>query len=263
VSNGTFTTATTDWDASSGTTLSVADTYDGNDNNMSVVHASAGYASQDIAVFPGHLYKFVYSYAEGGGAGDARVSVGTSAGDRSLYDSGSLTTATWTTVTTYFTVGSTTETIYINLETTGAGKQYYDNVSLTCVEGSLRDIFKYSEWQIWSGTQPSDPDSAPTGTKLVTINNAGAGITFGVASSGALAKTVGETWTGVGVADGTAGWFRLCMLNDPETTDSSYKWPRLDGQVGTSGAELNFTSTAFVARATQTISDAAPTVEME
>jgi hypothetical protein len=93
-----------------------------------------------------------------------------------------------------------------------------ESITMVClVGGSLRDIFKRGVLQIYSGTQPASADFACTGTLLLTITNASGaftagavanGLEFGVAASGAISKS-SQAWSGVGLATGTAGWFRL------------------------------------------------------
>lgn len=81
------------------------------------------------------------------------------------------------------------------------------------------------------------------------------GLTFGDAASGTLVKNPLETWTGVGLAAGTAGWFRYeGALADTEASDTAGAFNRLDGNISTSGANLNMSSTTVAIGATQTIS---------
>lgn len=73
--------------------------------------------------------------------------------------------------------------------------------------------------------------------------NAANGITFGNAATGALSKATSETWSGNCVADGTAGWFRLRASGDAGTAlDSGLVYPRFDGSIATSGAQMNLGS---------------------
>jgi hypothetical protein len=82
------------------------------------------------------------------------------------------------------------------------------------------------------------------------------GLKFGVATAGELVKLASQVWSGVAAASGIAGWFRFVgAVDDPLTLDSSAAYLRLDGSVGTSGADLNGASTSIVAGATQTIGD--------
>lgn len=87
------------------------------------------------------------------------------------------------------------------------------------------------------------------------------GLTFGDAASGTLVKNPLETWTGVGLAAGTAGWFRYeGALVDTEASDTAGAFNRLDGNIATSGANLNMSSTTVAIGATQTISTFSLTV---
>lgn len=130
------------------------------------------------------------------------------------------------------------------------------------VGGSLRDIFKKGVLRIYSGSQPSSADAAYGATLLCSISIASGafvagavanGLEFGAAAAGVLAKG-SEVWSGTCVATGTAGWFRL-MANtaDASGLDSGYLYPRIDGSIGTSGADLNMGSTSLTSGATLTI----------
>ena len=81
------------------------------------------------------------------------------------------------------------------------------------------------------------------------------GLKFGDSAAGALTKDPDQTWSGVAANTGTAGWFRLVSaVNDPGAADSAELYIRLDGNIATSGANLNLSSTTITASATQTIS---------
>jgi len=119
---------------------------------------------------------------------------------------------------------------------------------------------------VYTGSQPASGDSAPTGT-LLGISTVGAaawtavssntnGLTFAAAAAGVLSKTGAETWQFVGIADGTAGWFRFVTgvtLADDLALDAAEEHPRIDGRISTSGAELNLSSTNIVTGGTVTI----------
>ncbi|MHC4310871.1 MAG: hypothetical protein ACYSW3_00185 [Planctomycetota bacterium] len=127
--------------------------------------------------------------------------------------------------------------------------------------GSLKDIFHDGVLRVYSGTQPSDPDTAVSGTLLLEVSESGGtfahaafanGLEFGDAASGIIAKAAAETWQGAGIAAGTAGYFRLCA-NPTDAGGASTTLPRIDGSVGTSGADLNMSSTTITVGATYTI----------
>jgi hypothetical protein len=150
-------------------------------------------------------------------------------------------------------------TVDWNLADEAAG----DTVTITCVTArGLADIFEDCVLEIYSGSQPSDADSAETGTKLCRITVSGGsftpgspanGLDWNAPSSGKLSKASGETWSGTNLATGTAGWFRLYDNMYNTGVDSSAKKIRLDGAVGTSGAQLNMSSTSLTSGATTTI----------
>lgn len=80
------------------------------------------------------------------------------------------------------------------------------------------------------------------------------GLQFGDSAAGVLSKLSTQTWSGVAVATGTAGWFRfLGSVTDAGAADSSEVYIRLDGNVATSGANLNLSSTSITSGATQTL----------
>lgn len=76
---------------------------------------------------------------------------------------------------------------------------------------------------IYTGSQPSSADSAPTGTLLAQINS----ISFNSPSNGS--RTLDRTYQGTAVATGTAGWARY--------SDGPYT---VDGSVGVSGSGADF-----------------------
>jgi len=112
---------------------------------------------------------------------------------------------------------------------------------------------------VYAGTQPTTADDTENGTLLCrftvasgafTAGTATNGLNFGTAADGAIPKS-SDVWSGVGVATGTAGWFRF-RANDAATGTSTTA-VRFDGSVSTSGAQLNMSSTAITSGATTTI----------
>jgi len=121
--------------------------------------------------------------------------------------------------------------------------------------------FALSFINIYTGSQPSSSDDAATGTLLATIYSDGAavGISFDAPVAGVVSKAVAQTWSGTSVAEGTAGYFRLYEAADNpallSTTNS-----RIDGNVATSGANMNMSNTFVANGAVQTVSTFAITM---
>jgi hypothetical protein len=127
--------------------------------------------------------------------------------------------------------------------------------------GSLKDVMKDGVLKIYSGAQPATADAAATGTLLATITvGSGAWVAGAFDNglefeddplSGEIEKN-SEVWSGLGLADGTAGWFRF-YANPTDAGTSSTTLPRIDGSVGTSNNDLVMASTAIVTGRTYTI----------
>lgn len=114
---------------------------------------------------------------------------------------------------------------------------------------------------IYSGPQPTTADSAVTGTLLGIVSTDGLpfafgtatnGLAFDAASGGSVAKEPDDTWKFSGLENGTAGWFRL-MGNPMDNLGASTTLPRLDGSIGTSGADLNLSNISVKAGKPATI----------
>lgn len=127
--------------------------------------------------------------------------------------------------------------------------------------GSISDLFRNGYLQVYTGTQPTDPDAAATGSLLGTYSldaetfSAGTetyGLNFDAVSEGVMAKDADETWQAVAVASGTAGWFRF-MSNASTPSGTTSTEIRFDGNIATSGANLNMPVTSFVLGTTYTI----------
>ena len=108
---------------------------------------------------------------------------------------------------------------------------------------------------LYTGTQPATADTAASGTLLATIysNNPTdtVGISFATPVVGVISKT--GTWAGTALATGTAGWYRLFEAGGTpgslSTTES-----RVDGNISTSGANMNMSSTTVTSGTVQTVS---------
>ncbi len=118
--------------------------------------------------------------------------------------------------------------------------------------GDFGAVMDASRLKIYSGAAPASADDAE-GTLLVSIGSAHADTHchfLAAAVSGVLSKDA-NAWSGVAAASGTASYFRLVVNTDTGVLSTSEL--RLQGTVGTSGADLNMSSVSIVISATQTI----------
>jgi hypothetical protein len=81
------------------------------------------------------------------------------------------------------------------------------------------------------------------------------GLVFGSASAGVIGKESAYAWSGSAVVTGTAGWFRLSDNDDDYDADSTIAC-RIDGSVGTSGADLIVGSSSLTANGAVTLDSA-------
>jgi len=159
------------------------------------------------------------------------------------------------------TVGNNQIAVISLVASTGATMDVVvENVLVADAEG-------YGVMCIYTGSQPATADLAPTGTLLLLITKASGAFTKGTTTNGlefdapvagVLGKKDADTWSGVGLASGTAGWFRF-YANDYNVAAGALCF---DGSVGTSGAQLNLSSTSIVLDATTTIDEFEVTVPM-
>lgn len=126
-------------------------------------------------------------------------------------------------------------------------------------------LFADGVMDIYSGTPPASADLAETGALLVRITVGSAtcgtdgtgggtagtnGLNFGTAGAGTITKNA-ETWSGVGLANGEAGWWRFYNTNILQGTSGTSV--RMDGVCGVSGADLNMSDLTVAQSATITI----------
>ncbi|MBF0591203.1 MAG: hypothetical protein HQL02_03860 [Nitrospirae bacterium] len=273
LTNASFASDFTGWSQLSGTTVR---------NSGTGADGTAGFASCTgsgsavgkfttagaITVKSNQLYRLTYYYykpASGGVSGKCLVGT-TSGGNELLEVAHDDTVGSWVKKEHVFRTAASTTSIYVSFETATTGASdvcYFDEVTLSHAAASLQEVFYKGFIKIYTGSQPTTADNAPTGTLLCTVYSDGtsAGLSFGDASAGVMAKTVAETWSGTAVATGTAGWFRLVAPSDGGS--SSQTDERLDGSVATSGAQLNMSSTSIVSGAVQTISTFSITMPAE
>ena len=115
------------------------------------------------------------------------------------------------------------------------------------------------------GTGVTTAAIATTGSVTTTCVNMGSviagvapvnGLILGVPASGVLAKPSTQVWSFNGIAAGTAGWFRFYSSDtaDSGALLSGAPWyPRIDGSVGVSGADLNLSNIVVAVLAPNTI----------
>lgn len=104
---------------------------------------------------------------------------------------------------------------------------------------------------IYTGSQPATPQTAATGTLLVTINFNNPA--FGSSSSGTATMVTSTAVSATVANSGTAGWFRVTDRNGGAV---------FDGSCGTSGADMNWDNTSFVAGGTATVNSMTVSVPM-
>jgi hypothetical protein len=134
---------------------------------------------------------------------------------------------------------------------TGARNAMLGNGTNLGLRAALAAGFLY----LYTGSQPATADAGATGTLVgkVTVNGDGTtGLTFDAASGGVLSKAAAEAWKFTGLADGTVGWFRFSDSADTPTASSATA-KRVDGLVGTAGADANMSNTAVLTGAVSTV----------
>lgn len=136
-------------------------------------------------------------------------------------------------------------------------------VTITACAKTFKDVFRNNVIRIYSGTIPADGDAAEgAGVLLLKITLASGAVVPGVATNGndfdaivagVLSKDA-NVWSGVGLADGTAAWWR--MYDNGEITGAVSTAKRCQGSVGTSSVTFILSSTTIVTSATTTLDTA-------
>ncbi len=96
-------------------------------------------------------------------------------------------------------------------------------------------------FQIYTGSAPTNADTAVSGTLLVTLT--GSVSAFGVASAGVI--TLNTVTAGTAGATGTAGYCRILTSGSVKMLDLT--------NIGTSGADINLNSTSITSGGTVSI----------
>lgn len=114
---------------------------------------------------------------------------------------------------------------------------------------------------VYSGTMPSNPNNAATGTKLgvITLNGDGTSkLTLDPVSVDAngrviIAKPSAATWRFTGLANGVAGYCRFHDLDNDNPAASSTNDERFDVQITQSGGMMNMSNLNVVTGAPSTV----------
>jgi hypothetical protein len=134
-----------------------------------------------------------------------------------------------------------------------------DTVTITAQSKGWKDIFRNHVIHVYSGTAPADADAVETGTLLVKLTlESGAftpgtstnGLNFDAIADGVLSKD-SNIHSGVGLDDGTAGYYRI--YDNGEITGASTTAKRAQGTVGLSSSDFLMSSTSIATSATTTL----------
>jgi len=100
---------------------------------------------------------------------------------------------------------------------------------------------------IYQGTEPATADAALGGATLLcrlTVSGDGTtGLTFGTPTGAVLSKASAEAWSGTASNTGVGSFFRVVKTGD--TGDLSASALRVQGSVGTLGADMNLSNPSF------------------
>jgi len=257
VSNGTFDSNTTGW-TSSGSSLSTAAGGSSSTTGLQITNsgAASGSAYADITTRVGRMYLLTLKGKLGTSDGYA-VKIGTTGNSGSIFTSPTLTDATLTERKFAFVASTTTTRLtLVNTSTDSGETVLFDDVVVEELLDGFVEVMRGCKINIYTGSQPTTANDAASGTLLVTITKGGDGSTgldWSPSSSGTAAKPSGDTWAGTAGASGTAGWFR-CFEDGDDPAAASTAAARFDGGVGTSGQQINMTSTTIASGAVQTVS---------
>lgn len=137
---------------------------------------------------------------------------------------------------------------------TGLLSKLLGDSAVTAGSNGLAGILKDGVIDIYTGAQPVSADSAATGTLLATVTKdhgawtAGGstnGLRFDPPSGATLSKAAADNWQYIGIAAGTAGWFRF-RGNAADAGGSSTTLPRIDGSIGVGTGDLILSTTSIV-----------------
>lgn len=119
---------------------------------------------------------------------------------------------------------------------------FFSDVTVEATLNAITALAVSGKLEIYSGAQPTDSNTAVGAQVLlatVTLGSPafGSATVSGTAPSRVGTLTANAITAGTAVATGTAAWFRLYESNGTTSL--------MDGSVGTSGCDLNLSSTSI------------------
>ncbi len=127
--------------------------------------------------------------------------------------------------------------------------------NIMLASNSFRGAMALGVIKIYAGPVPQSADDSVIGNPVlctVTSNGTATGLTFETTpSAGVITKNAAEVWKGTNVLSGTARFYRLTTAADDGEISTTL--PRVQGLIGTAGADLNLSNVELSAAATQTI----------
>lgn len=103
-------------------------------------------------------------------------------------------------------------------------------IAANALLGGLKTALASSKIHIFSGSQPTTPLLAASGTLLatITVDGDGTGLTWDTPADGDMEKPSATVWKGTAVADGKAGWCRISAATDTSPALASTTEVRVD-----------------------------------
>lgn len=108
--------------------------------------------------------------------------------------------------------------------------------------------------KFYTGSQPTSPDAAATGTPIGTVTLAGGawtagtatnGINFGTPAGATIEKDPAEEWKFTAEAAGTIGWGRFVSNSASDTGGASTTLSRMDFSVGITSGDCTMTKVTY------------------
>lgn len=115
-----------------------------------------------------------------------------------------------------------------------ANNPFLSDTAANAAVNAVTALLNSGTMHIYNGTQPANANTAVTSQTLLVTVTFGATAFAAAAGGVALANSI---TSGTAVASGTATWFRCFESNGTTVV--------LDGSVGTSGCDLNLTTTTI------------------